>query len=161
MARKKKYNFDRIQKIITAPELALLQDLIIFQETDGSYQLFNKYVIQKMALSEYKVTVSTSDAACIFTSLKNATAWCIFDKRNKFYETRRILELDTKLVGIEVDILVHLSLFKKAKTSDDQLIYVAKLREDRIRKKMMTEELESYTADSKEWQSRRFDLKAA
>ena len=161
MARKKKYNFDKIEKIITGPAMASLQDLIIYQDTDGSYQLFNKYSIYKLSPAEYEVTSNTSDTKHVFNSLKNATAWCIFDKRDKFYETRRILELDNRLGGLDVDIQVHLNLYRKAKTADEQLIHIAKLKVDRIRKQMMTEELDSYTSDSKNWQYKRFDLKAA
>ena len=159
MARKKKHMFDRLERMIPSKEMESLQDLIIFQETDGSYQLFNKYSIQKKTDNEYEVSVLTSDKRLYFNSLKNATAWCIFDKRDKFYETRRIEELDSKLGSLEVDIQIHQKLYRAAKTEDAQLIYVAKLSENRLRKKIMQEELAAYTADSKNWQERRFRVK--
>lgn len=158
---KKKHPFDKLQKMIPAAELASLQDLVIYQESDGSYQLFNKYVIRKVSPGEYAVTTNSSDTLLRFNSLKNATAWCIFDKRNKFYETRRILELDNKLGGIEVDILIHQKLFKKSKLDEDLLINIAKLNEDRIKKQMIMEELDGYVAESKVWQERRFERKSA
>jgi len=158
---KKKFTFDKLQKMIPQTELNSLQDLIIFQDESGDYNLFNKYVIRRQSKSEYVVTMILSDTLHTFNSLKNATAWCIFDKRNKFYEARRILELDNKLGGVDVDILIHQKLFKKAKTEDEQLIYIAKLNEDRIKKKLMTDELDSYTNDSKHWQSNRFERKPA
>ena len=157
MARKK-HMFDRIERMIPSKEMASLQDLIIFQDTDGSYQLFNKYSILKKN-DEYEVTVLTSDKKLHFSSLKNATAWCIFDKRDKFYETRRIQELDGKLSGLEVDIQIHQKMYREAKTEGDQLIYIAKLSEDRLRRKIMLEELAEYTTDSKHWQERRYEVK--
>ena len=147
--------------MISPAEMKNLQDLVIFQDETGDYNLFNKYVIHRQSKSEYVVTLNLSDTKHTFNSLKNATAWCIFDKRNKFYESRRILELDNKLGGVDVDISVHQKLFKKAKTDEDQLIFIAKLNEDRIKKQLMTEELESYTDDSKHWQSDRFERKPA
>jgi len=158
---KKKIQFDKLQKMIPNSEMKSLQDLVIYQESDGSYQLFNRYVINKKSVSEYVVTTTFSDDPYIFNTLKNATAWCIFDKRDKFYEARRILELDNKLGGIDVDIMIHQKLFNKSKTDEDKLIYIAKLNEDRIKKQMITDELDSYVSESKIWQERRFERKAA
>lgn len=158
---KKKIQFDKLQKMIPNSEMKSLQDLVIYQESDGSYQLFNRYVINKKSVSEYVVTTTFSDDPYIFNTLKNATAWCIFDKRDKFYEARRILELDNKLGGIDVDIMIHQKLFNKSKTDEDKLIYIAKLNEDRIKKQMITDELDSYVSESKIWQERRFERKSA
>ena len=158
---KKKIQFDKLQKMIPNSEMKSLQDLVIYQESDGSYQLFNRYVINKKSVSEYVVTTTFSDDPYTFNTLKNATAWCIFDKRDKFYEARRILELDNKLGGIDVDIMIHQKLFNKSKTDEDKLIYIAKLNEDRIKKQMITDELDSYVSESKIWQERRFERKSA
>jgi hypothetical protein len=158
---KKKFQFDKLQKMIPNAEMNSLRDLIIYQEADGSYQLFNRYVINKKSAAEYAVTTEFSDDTHMFNTLKNATAWCIFDKRDKFYEARRILELDNKLGGLDVDIMIHQKLFKKSKTDEDQLIFIAKLNEDRIKKQMIVDELDSYVSESKSWQERRFERKAA
>lgn len=158
---KKKIQFDKLQKMIPNSEMNSLQDLVIYQEADGSYQLFNRYVIRKQSAAEYVVTTTFSDVPYTFNTLKNATAWCIFDKRDKFYEARRILELDNKMGGVDVDIVVHQKLFIKSKTDEDKLIYIAKLNEDRIKKQMITSELDSYVAESKIWQERRFERKSA
>jgi hypothetical protein len=158
MARKKKQVFERLEKMIPTREMASLQDLVIYQDTDGSYQLFNKYAIRKTTVA-YEVTILTSDKKLYFNTLKNATAWCIFDKRDKFYETRRIEELDGKIGSLDVDIQIQQKLYRNAKTEDDLLINVAKLSESRLRKKIMIEELDGYTRDSKNWQERRFEVK--
>jgi hypothetical protein len=75
------------------------------------------------------------------------------------YEARRIAELDNKLVSIDVDINIHQNLFKKSKITDDKLMYLAKLNEDRIKKKNIVRELENYVSDSNLWQKRRFNRK--
>jgi len=151
---------DKIEQVLSPRELTVLQDLVVYQEDDGSYQLFNKYIIRKTS-EGFEVTSSTTDTHHVFFTLKTATAWCVFDKRDKFYETRRIVDLDLKLGSVDVDIQVHRKMFMKAKTPDDKLVYAAKLSEDKAKKKLMTEELDGYTADSKTWQNRRFDQKPA
>jgi hypothetical protein len=58
-----------------------------------------------------------------------------------------------------VDIHIHQSLYKKANKPDDKLIYLAKLNEDRLRKKSVIKELEDYVSESNIWQSKRFNRK--
>lgn len=150
-------NEKRIEKFVSQQLLENLQDIVIYQENDGSYKLFNAYSISKNSDKEYIVTGNSTGAK--FYVLKNAVSWCIFDKRNKMYEARRIAELDNKLVSIEVDINIHQNLFKKSKMTDDKLMYLAKLNEDRIKKKNIIRELENYVSDSNLWQKRRFNRK--
>lgn len=133
-----------------------LEDLIIFQESDGSYGLFGKYRIEKKSSFEYLVTSSPSSLNLSFGSLRNATTWCIMDKREKLYEARRIHELDLALSGIDVGMSIHQKLLKKAKNSDDQLVYFAKLGEERLKKKRIMEELNGYVSNTKAWQTKRF-----
>jgi hypothetical protein len=133
-----------------------LQDLVIFRDEDGSYSLFGKYIITKQSTFEYVVTAPPSSLSISFGTLRNATAWCIMDKRERLYEARRLRELDLALTGIDVGILQHQKLLKKAKTSNDQLIYFAKLTEERLRKTRILNELNGYVANTKAWQTKRF-----
>ena len=152
-------NETRIEKFVSQQLLQNLQDIVIYQENDGSYKLFNAYTISKNPQKEYVVTGNTANANTKFYVLKNAVSWCIFDKRNKMYEARRITELDNKLVSIDVDINIHQNLFKKSKVTDDKLMYLAKLNEDRIKKKNIIRELEVYVTESNSWQKQRFNRK--
>jgi hypothetical protein len=152
-------NERKIEKFINQEILRNLQDIVIFQENDGSYKLFNAYTISKNSQKEYIVTGTTTITPNRFYVLKNAVSWCIFDKRNKMHEARRIAELDNKLVSVDVDIHIHQTLYKKAKKPDDKLIYLAKLNEDRLRKKNVIKELEDYVTESNIWQSKRFNRK--
>lgn len=152
-------NETRIEKFVSQQLLQSLQDIVIYQENDGSYKLFNAYTISKNPQKEYVVTGNTANTNTKFYVLKNAVSWCIFDKRNKMYEARRITELDNKLVSVDVDINIHQNLFKKSKVTDDKLMYLAKLNEDRIKKKNIIRELEGYVTESNSWQKRRFNRK--
>ena len=134
-------------------------ELIIFQNEIGDYELFNSYNIHKTTDKEFIVSLKHTHTEIVFYTLKNAVTWCVYDKRNMLYEANRIIELDTRLDGIEVDISIHQNLFKKAKDEDNKLIFLSKLSDDRIKKRTYTEELNGYANESKRWQTNRFNRK--
>jgi hypothetical protein len=63
------------------------------------------------------------------------------------------------LSSVEVHITIHSRLFKKAKKTEDKLIYLAKLNQDKLQQKAMSEELSKYIQDSYVWQQKRFSSK--
>jgi len=127
----KRYNAEKqLAKLMKPNIIGDLEDVIIFQNTDGSYELFNMYHITKNENNEYIVTMHTTFTIHNFNTLKHAVAWCTFDKRNMFYQ-------DT----------------------DNRLIVLSKLSEDKLKKRRYTDELYTYINDSKKWQTKRFDTK--
>lgn len=156
----KRYNAEKqLAKLMKPDIIGDLEDVIIFQNTDGSYELFNMYHITKNENNEYIVTMHTTFTTHNFNTLKHAVAWCTFDKRNMFYQANRILKLDNLLAGLEVDISLHTKIFKNAKDTDNRLIVLSKLSEDKLKKRRYTDELYTYINDSKKWQTKRFDTK--
>ena len=156
----KRYSAEKqLDKLMNPNFLGDLEDVIIFQNTDGSYELFNTYCINKTSKDDYIVTMLTTFTTHQFNTLKHAVAWCTFDKRNLLSQANRIIMLDNLLAGIEVDITLHTKIFKNAKNSNDKLIFLAKLSEDKLRKRRFTDELYSYINDSKKWQTNRFNRK--
>ena len=149
----------QLAKLMRPEFIGDLEDVIIFQNTDGSYELFNMYHITKNENNEYIVTMHTTFTTHNFNTLKHAVAWCTFDKRNMFYQANRILKLDNLLAGLEVDISLHTKIFKNAKDTDNRLIVLSKLSEDKLKKRRYTDELYTYINDSKKWQTKRFDTK--
>lgn len=156
----KRYNAEKqLAKLMKPNFIGDLEDVIIFQNTDGSYELFNMYHITKNENNEYIVTMHTTFTTHNFNTLKHAVAWCTFDKRNMFSQANRILKLDNLLAGLEVDISLHTKIFKNAKDTDNRLIVLSKLSEDKLKKRRYTDELYTYINDSKKWQTKRFDTK--
>ena len=149
----------QLEKLMKTDFVGQLEDVIIFQNPDNSYELFNAYHINKNDNNEYVVKMHTTFTSHNFNTLKHAVAWCTFDKRNLLYQSNRILKLDSLLAGLEVDISLHTKLFKKAKNTDDRLIFLSKLSEDKLKKRQITEELYTYINDSKRWQINRFNTK--
>jgi hypothetical protein len=149
----------QLEKLMKTEFVGQLEDVIIFQNPDNSYELFNTYHINKNDNNEYIVTMHTTFTSHNFNTLKHAVAWCTFDKRNMLYQSSRILKLDNLLAGLEVDISLHTKMFKNAKNTEDRLIGLSKLSEDKLKKRQITDELYMYINDSKRWQTKRFNTK--
>ena len=150
----------KLDNMITTSEFAKLQDVVIFQDTDGTYSLFNKYHIKKKDVNNITVSLNNGDDVNSFFSMKNAVCWCVLDKIGKYQLANRVIDLDMYLSSVEVHISIHSKLFKKAKKTEDKLIYLAKLNEDKFQKKSMSDELNKYIANSYAWQQKRFGLKS-
>jgi len=156
---KRNYPEKQLEKLMKTEFVGQLEDVIIFQNPDNSYELFNMYHINKNVNNEYIVQMSTTYTVHNFNTLKHAVAWCTYDKRNMLYQSNRILKLDNLLAGLEVDISLHTKMFKNSKTTDDRLIFLSKLSEDKLKKRRITDELYTYINDSKKWQTKRFNTK--
>ena len=150
----------KLDKMISNSEFAKLQDVVIFKDTDGTFNLFNKYHIKKKDATDIVVSLNNGDDVNSFFSMKNAVCWCVLDKIGKYHLADRVIDLDMHLSSIEVHISIHSRLFKKAKKTEDKLIYLAKLNQDKLQKTAMSEELSKYIQDSYNWQQKRFGLKA-
>jgi hypothetical protein len=150
--------FTKLKKVIPANAIDNLADLSVFRDIDGSYHLFDKYVIRRIN-DEYVVTVNSFDTTKTFYTLKHAVAWCTFDKRNRILDSNRIYDLDKKVAGLESIIQGHQKLIKTTKNMDDKLIYLAKLGEEKMKKRQLNDELGRYIATSKSWQTSRFNTK--
>ena len=150
----------KLDNMITTSEFAKLQDVVIFQDTDGTYSLFNKYHIRKKDVNNITVSLNNGDDVNSFFSMKNAVCWCVLDKIGKYQLANRVIDLDMHLSSLEVHISIHSKLFKKAKKTEDKLIYLAKLNQDKLQKSAMSEELSKYIQDSYIWQQKRFGLKS-
>jgi hypothetical protein len=150
--------FTRFERTIGQKTITVLQDLSVLKNDDGSYCLFNKYTIMRVG-DMYEVTGDSIINKLLFYTLKNAVAWCTFDKRVVMHACKRILELDRNLACIDTDIAQHQRMAKSAKSPDDELIYLAKLGEDKLKRKRMLGELGSYVQDSRNWQLNRLSAK--
>jgi hypothetical protein len=150
----------KLDKIMSNSEFAKLQDVVIFKDTDGTYSLFNKYHIKKKDVTDIVVSLNNGDDVNSFFNMKNAVCWCVLDKIGKYQLADRVIDLDMHLSSVEVHISIHSRLFKKAKKTEDKLIYLAKLNQDKLQKTAMSEELSKYIQDSYNWQQKRFGLKS-
>ena len=146
----------KLTKTVSTMDFDKLSELSIMQGPDGSYFLFNKYIITKIN-GYYNVEIDHVADSKTFNVLKNAVSWCTFDKQNRISESNRIYDLDNKLASVDSEIQVHQNLVKKAKKLEEKLIYLAKLGEEKMERKQISEELAGYVTSSRTWQEKRFN----
>lgn len=135
-----------------------IKDLFIVQENDGTYNLFGTYIVCPQTNGTFRVNVVDSDYhrdAVELSTLKYAVSWCVFEKNNKHKERERLYELDQTLSSLNVNLAQHKKLAEKAQLPD-KFIYLAKLNEDKLKKRKAMEELEQYTTLSRYIQSKKY-----
>jgi hypothetical protein len=130
-----------------------ISDLLVIRNDDGTYFLFGSYHIVRQDVNNY--VVFTQDQQVSFSSLKNAVTYCVFDKNRKYKEVKRIQELDDLIGGLDAQIQQHTRIVNK---SDREMkdIMLAKLFENKLKKKQASEELTEYINLSKYWQTKKF-----
>lgn len=149
----------KFNRIVSTKEIEDLQDISIFEMSKDNYVVFKNYQIIKKSKTDVDVMLANGDLVHSFSSMRNAICWCIFDKRGKYVLANRIITLDRSISNEEVQINVHKNLFRKATKTEDKLIFLAKLNEDKFRRSTMYQELEGYVGQSDYWQKKSFKLK--
>jgi len=133
-----------------------IKDIFIVEEYDGSYNLFGTYIIRNEN-GLYKVAMPRDPyfKELDFSSLQYAVTWCVFEKTRKNKENKRVYELDRYIGALDVAIAQHTKLLKK-RPLPDKYIYIAKLAEDKYKKRLALKELSGYTSLSKYIQTNKF-----
>lgn len=129
--------------------------VIIFQNDDGSYELFDIFIITREE-NTYVVQKKTSYLSKTFFSLKNAVSWCIFEYKNKLNEANRVESLDRILNSILAEIDTHKYLVERTSDLDKKMIYLSKLSDNQVRKRSVFKELNYLTNSSYYLQLKQF-----
>lgn len=129
-----------------------INDLLIVKNDDGSYFLFGKYFILP---KEGYYEVLKEEQIYDFATLQHAVTWCVFDKNQKHKEIKRIHELDNLISGLQVAIQQHEKLVKKK--DENSPIFLAKLYEEKLKKREFISEMKDFIAISRHWQSKKFN----
>ena len=148
----------KMSKIIRDSDIKAISDVLIERYDNGVYHLFEKYQIKKIK-GVYVIDCLTHADELYFYALKNAVAWCIFDKQVNVSTAKRILDLDKGLVGADSNIQLHRTLVRKTKKTEDKLVYLAKMGEEKLKREHMATELAGYLEESKRWQMKKFGTK--
>ena len=148
-----------LSRVIPKKDLNALQDIIIYQDDNGAYNVYGKYVITKTADGTYNVSILGTYTEKSFYKLKNALAWCGFDKRTFIKKAKRLHQLDQMIFSMDTEIQLHTRLIKKKKDVESTLIYLSKLSENKAKKRSYTHELSHFLAEYQQWQTQLFDAK--
>ena len=152
-------NATKLDQFFSREINAELKDVLISCDRFGKYSLFGKYTISPTSDDYYKVTISGSESSYEFASLKHALTWCVFSNSSKQREANKIQLLDMKLCGIDVDLAVHRRKLKLASDAFTKDIYIIKVQEDTIKRKLIVAEINSYINNSRQIQVKKFTSK--
>ena len=133
-----------------------INDLLFLKQDDGSYHLFGQYLIKRDIDQLYIVTyLHDPDMLPIkFSQLKYAVTWCVHHKNKKYKDIVKIAELDELLDSLNAVIEHHKQLLKR--NNDKKPIYLAKLGENKLKRKQAQQTMDGYVSYSKYWQDKTF-----
>ena len=126
----------------------------IFQNDDGSYEVFGHYQIVPEKFG-FRVFCSATDIGN-FGSTRTALSWCIADKYQNYNLARTILETDTKLHTLTNDINIRASLADRSRKFDFRDVVGIKLESKIIHKKQLENQLAKCVNWAKYTQQRGF-----
>ena len=145
----------KFNKVIGEKNIDFIKDILIVQLADNTYSLYGKYIIKRIEKDSFNIEAN-NEIIANFCNIKNAVTWCMFDKTNRLHQANRVQSLDKSLISINVDMMIHEKMYKKAKDSESKLMYLAKLTEDRYKQKTVINELSAYIKQTITWNYNRF-----
>ena len=128
---------------------------LIWQNEDGTYSLFGKYLIVPES-GQYRVFCSDTDVGA-FSSTKTALSWCIADKVKAYNTARELLEIDQKLTNISNDIALRAAIAERSQRWDFRDSVGSKLESKIIKKKQLENQLAKCVDWAKYCQQRGFN----
>ena len=126
----------------------------LWQNNDGSYQVFGHYRIQSERPG-YRVFCSATDVG-VFSSTRTALSWCIADKNKTYNTARELLTIDTKLTALTQDINARAAVGDRSTDPVLRETILTKLETKIIRKKLLENQLTKCVNWAKQIQSRGF-----
>lgn len=151
-------NAEKLKDLVKTGLASGLEELLLTTDNTGKYYLFGKYVILNHK-NIFKVYCLKTGCKLEFSSLKNATAYCILENAGKYKDARRIEQLDLKLSSINIDIAVHKNIIKRARSNFTSMVSLTKLQQDNYKRKIIITELTCHIDNSKRIQENNFKAK--
>ena len=132
-------------------------NILLLQVDDNNHILFGKYAITKENNSYILRMDNDDDKERTFSTLKTAVTWCVFNERKKTVECKQIEQIDCKLSSLEVDILQKTKVLNNTKDEKFKFVYISKIEEDNMKKKILLKQLNRFINISKAWQDKKFN----
>jgi len=131
-------------------------NILLLQVDDNNHILFGKYAITKENNS-YILRMDNDDKERTFSTLKTAVTWCVFNEQKKTVECKQIEQIDCKLSSLEIDILQKTKVLNNTKDEKFKFVYISKIEEDNMKKKILLKQLNRFINISKAWQDKKFN----
>jgi len=135
-------------KVMGRSTIDKLKNLMIFKLSENTYEVYFKYIVEKQSRNNYVVTKKDSSLNKNFYTLKNALAWCYYDKTQKFYQANRVDQLDRILQSTIFETKLQEKSLKKSLDSELAMIKMTKLIENKLKHESVIRELSTYTLES-------------
>lgn len=147
----------KLERIFNEAILRKVKDIIIVKDASkDSYELFGEYFLSRQP-DCIRVTKKNSDVLFDFGSMKSAVTWIALDKRNKVLQSKRIIEIDSKLSSAKLDLMIQERLNRKSADTETKILHLIKAEETRLKIKNLLSELNTFAQEAKEWQLKKFD----
>jgi hypothetical protein len=147
--------YQALESLVTSTVYEKVKDSVITKEGD-SYKLFESYQIQKQDI-EFSIEKVNYHGKLLFSNLKNSVTWVVLDRMNDIMGAKRLVELDQRLSGLEINIKIYEKLLNKTKDTNNKILFQAKLTEEKHKRIHVIRELGSLAEKSKKWQLRQFE----
>jgi hypothetical protein len=147
--------YQALESLVTSTVYEKVKDSVITKE-GNSYKLFESYIIKKQDI-EFSIEKVNYHGKLLLSSLKHSVTWVVLDRMNDIMGTKQLVELDQRLTGLEINIKIYEKLLKKTKDTGNNLLFQAKLTEEKRKRVRVINELEVLAEKSKKWQLRQFE----
>lgn len=141
----------RIQTLFTPAAIRQLEDMLYYRDDDGSYHMFDQYRIAHER-GVYRVYVYGQPHEHHFSQLRYALCWCINHRRNRVLAQREIVELDSQLCSLGVDIKIQQKLLNTVNKD----VHANKLNEATLRHRHIGRKLQACVDECNRWQTQKF-----
>lgn len=149
-----KQHYTKIEEFVKASMPSLVK-FFIYDTDDGRYIMFERYSIQKFP-DKTVVNRYGDDRILNFNRMRNAVAWVVLDKNMKMWEANRLIELDLRLTGLEIDLAQHERIKKTTTDIERHDIMVNKIQHDRALHNKFQKEIDKYIIMANECQQQGF-----
>lgn len=136
-------------------EFRYLMPNVIWQNDDGTYQVFDRYSIHPKKHG-FTVFCSATEVGT-FSSSKSALSWCIADKHKSYNTARELLETDRKLAWVTQDIATRAAIGDRSRDPALRETILTKLESKIIKKKLLENQLTKCVNWAKYVQQRGFE----
>lgn len=131
----------------------------IWQNDDGDYEVFDKYLISRQQ-GKFQVWCYSTEVGHFSTS-RSALSWCIADKFQDFKLAQKLLNLDNALYNVAQDISTRAQLADRSKNPEFRENVAIKLETKLIHKKLLENDLANCVNLAKYLQQRGFNNETA
>lgn len=153
-----KETIDKVENFLNKNFIKEILEFSILKTEEGTYEVFDKYIVSGSKLN-FTLSIKNYTESKNFYSLRNAFLYIIFHKLNRFFDYRRIEELDLKLENLSFSIQNLNKLLLNTKDIEGKIILSAKLSQNEALKRKYLKELINYVSMAKAYQFRMLNSK--